>query len=124
PPGGGGGEGAGGAARGDDRGRGRRAPRRSATALPDGPRVARRPARGGSPGSGPVRFRPPGPRRPERPALGPGRSPEPHEQALPRRSGAGPGRLSVPSLSVLLAGVSGPPAERPGAATVPPSDMD
>ena len=70
-----------GPARGDDRRRRRRARRRSAAALPDGPRLAGRPARGGSPGSGPVRFGPPGARRPERPAVGPGRPAEPAQHS-------------------------------------------
>ena len=70
--------------------------RRSAAALPDGPRLAGGPARGGPPGSGPVRFGAAGAGRAERPAVGPGRAAEHPQPALPRRPGADPGRLSVP----------------------------
>ena len=94
-----------GPARGDARRRDPAARGRPAAALPDGPRLAGGPARGGSPGSGPVRFRAAGPRRPERPAVGSGRPPEPPEPALPRRSGPGPGGLSVPAVH---AGSRGP----------------
>ena len=85
-----------GSARRDARRR-RAAPRRRpAAALPDGPRVAGGPARGGPPGRRPVRFRPAGSRRPERPAVGARRPPQHPQPALPRRPGPGPGGLSVP----------------------------
>ena len=42
---------------------------------------------------------------------------------LPRRPGAGPGRLSVPPLPALLAGLSGPSVPGQGAARVPPRDL-
>ena len=70
--------------------------RRPAAALPDGPRLAGGPARGRPSRGRPVRFGPAGAGRPERPAVGPGRPAQHAQPALPRRSGAGPGRLSVP----------------------------
>ncbi len=69
---------------------------RPAAALPDGPRLAGGPARGGPSGGRPVRFGAAGAGRPERPAVGPGRPAQHAQPALPRRSGAGPGRLPVP----------------------------
>ena len=110
----------GGSGRRRDAGRARRdarpggpvARRRSATALPDGPRVAGRPARGGPPRRGPVRFGPAGARRPERPAVGAGRPTEHPQSGLPGRSGADPGRLSVPRLPAVLEGLSGPSLPR------------
>ena len=44
-------------------------------------------------------------------------------RALPRRSGPGPGGLSVPALPALLAGLSGPSVPGQGAARVPPRDL-
>ena len=40
----------------------------------------------------------PGAGRAQRPAVGAGRPPEPPQRAVPRRSAAAPGRLSVPAL--------------------------
>ena len=79
--------------------------RRSAAALPDGPRLAAGPARCRPPGHRPVRLRAAGARRPQRAAVGPGRPPEPAQRAVPGRSAARPGGLSVPPVH---AGFRGP----------------
>ena len=60
--------------------------RRSASALPDGPRLAGRPARGRPSRHRPVRQRAAGAGRPERPAVGAGRPVEHPQCAVPRRS--------------------------------------
>ena len=70
----------------------------SAGAVPDGPRLAARHARGRASRSRPVRLGPARAGRPDRPGMGPGRSSEPAQPALPRRPGTDPGRLSVPRL--------------------------
>ena len=72
--------------------------RRPAPALPDGARLAARPPRRRPPRHRPVRLRAAGARRPQRPAVGPRRPPQPPQRAVPRRSAARPGRLSVPPL--------------------------
>ena len=59
----------------------------SAGALPDGPRLADRHARGGPPRDRPVRFGPAGAGRPDRPGVGARRPAEPAQPALPRRPG-------------------------------------
>ena len=55
--------------------------------------------------------------------MGAGWPAEPPEPGVPGRSGAGPGRLSVPPLPALLEGVSGPSVPRQGAARVPSRDL-
>ena len=72
--------------------------RRSAAALPDGPRLAGGPARGGRSGRRPVRFGPAGAGRPERPAVGAGRPAEPPERPIPRRSASRSRRTARASL--------------------------
>ncbi len=66
---------------------------------------------------------PAGARRPERPAVGPGRPAEPPQPAVPRRSGAHPGRLSVPRLPAVFAGLSRPSLPGQGAARIPSRDL-
>ena len=56
--------------------------RRPAAALPDGPRLAARPARRGPPGHRPVRLGAAGAGRAQRPAVGPGRPAEPPQRAV------------------------------------------
>ena len=97
--------------------------RRSAAALPDGPRFAGRPARGRPPRGRPVRFGAAGAGRAERPAVGPGRAAEHPQPALPRRSGADPGGLPVHRLPGLLARLSGPSVPGQGAARLPSRDL-
>ena len=64
-------------------------------------------------GRRPVRFGAAGAGRAERPAVGPGRPAEPPQPALPRRSGADPGRLSVHRLPAASRGPIWPTCSGP-----------
>ena len=70
--------------------------RRSAAALPDGPRLAARPARCGRRRRRHVRLGAAGAGRPQRHAVGARGPAEPAQRALPGRPATGPGGLSLP----------------------------
>ena len=53
----------------------------------------------------------------------PGRPDQHPQPGLPRRSGAHPGRLSVPRLPAVLEGLHRPPVPRPGAPRIPARDL-
>ena len=65
----------------------------------------------------------PGPRRPQRPAVDPGRAAEPPQRPVQGRSAAGPGGLSVPALHPVLARLPEPPVPGEGDARVPARDL-
>ncbi len=74
-------------------------------------------------GRRPVRLGAAGAGRAERPGVGPGRPPQPPQPALSRRPGADPGRLSVPRLRDVLAGLPRPSLPGEGAARIPSRDL-
>ncbi len=97
--------------------------RRSTAALPDGARVTGGSARGCPSRRRPVRFGPAGAGRAQRPVLGPGRPAEYPKSAVHGRSGPDPGRLPVPCLPAILAGLPGPSVQGARTARLPAGDL-